>query len=231
MKKNKQTANRQAVELTSVYERKFYGSSHRRCATTDRLSIIESLEKRAFRCRRSNNSPRRSICKIAEQSTNHEAEKRGGKKEKKGSDSRTRKQNWKPIPLAVSTKSYQSPYFFHVFRFVFLIRISLFHSSNTFSIYFTKRLTLAVIYWQKVSFTLLLSLFFLLPLFFAPSFGGPTFFSETNLGETIEYKAAAFYFPPRHDYSSILIPCRSFFPFFFLNCSILFLQRYPSERY
>ena len=58
----------------------FMVRSHRRCTVTDRLSIIESLEKRAFRCRRSNNSRRRSICKIAEQSTTHEAEKKREKK-------------------------------------------------------------------------------------------------------------------------------------------------------
>lgn len=65
--------------------------SHRRCTVTDRLSIIESLEKRAFRCRRSNNSPRRSICKIAEQSTTYEAEKRKKKKGKRESRERGNK--------------------------------------------------------------------------------------------------------------------------------------------
>lgn len=55
-------------------------------AATDRLSIIESLEKRAFRCRRSNNSLQHPICKIAEQSTTHEAENGmiGGRGKKKG---------------------------------------------------------------------------------------------------------------------------------------------------
>lgn len=54
-------------------------------AATDRLSIIESLEKRAFRCRRSNNSLQHPICKIAEQSTTHEAENGmiGGREKKR----------------------------------------------------------------------------------------------------------------------------------------------------
>lgn len=62
-------------------------------AATDRLSIIESLEKRAFRCRRSNNSLQHPICKIAEQSTTHEAENGmiGGRgKKREGERERTR---------------------------------------------------------------------------------------------------------------------------------------------
>lgn len=62
---------------------------------------------------------------------------------------------------------------------------------------------------------------------FSTSLGEVTsFLLETNLGETIEYKAAAFHFPLRHD-SSFLVPGS----FFFCHSSVLSLRRYLSERY
>lgn len=54
---------------------------------------------------------------------------------------------------------------------------------------------------------------------FSTSLGEVTsFLLETNLGETIEYKAAAFHFPLRHD-SSFLVPGSFFFatPLYFLS--------------
>lgn len=73
-------------------------------AATDRLSIIESLEKRAFRCRRSNNSLQHPICKIAEQSTTHEAENGMiGGREKKGRERERERDSKEEIKPEVDT--------------------------------------------------------------------------------------------------------------------------------
>ena len=68
-------------------------------------------------------------------------------------------------------------------------------------------------------FFLCVCVFSFLVFAFSTSLGEVTsFLLETNLGETIEYKAAAFHFPLRHD-SSFLVPGSFFFatPLYFLS--------------
>lgn len=61
------------------------------------------------------------------------------------------------------------------------------------------------------SFFFFVCVFSFLVFAFSTSLGEVTsFLLETNLGETIEYKAAAFHFPLRHD-SSFLVPGSFFF--------------------